>query len=161
MDVPWKKIEVCTLRFAMLVWRQRLCKKVGKRTSSVNNWKEWKVVQAKKTGNRKKDVFVPILFLYLEKHLYKILIYNMLLYIKITFTRFNLQNNTSSTFYNILSFVLFFLLFIFLFFNTGKIIKVFCKRNTKAYKYWELPAFFIPCMGTNIGWDAANNWRYL
>ena len=45
-------------------------------------------MQAKKTGNCKKDVFVPILFLYLEKHLYKILIYNMLLYIKITFTRF-------------------------------------------------------------------------
>ena len=48
-------------------------------------------MQAKKTGNRKKDVFVPILFLYLEKHLYKILIYNMLLYIKITFTRFSLE----------------------------------------------------------------------
>ena len=49
-------------------------------------------MQAKKTGNCKKDVFVPILFLYLEKHLYKILIYNMLLYIKITFTRFLYEN---------------------------------------------------------------------
>ncbi len=96
MDVPWKKIEVCTLRFAMLVWRQRLCKKVGKRTSSVNNWKEWKVVQAKKTGNRKKDVFVSILFLYLEKHLYKIFIYNMLLYIKITFSSSVYEKSTTS-----------------------------------------------------------------
>lgn len=72
----------------MLVWRQRLCKKIGKRTSSVNNWKEWKVVQAKKTGNRKKDVFVPILFLYFGKYLYKILIHNVLLYSKITFSRY-------------------------------------------------------------------------
>lgn len=45
-------------------------------------------MQAKKTGNRKKDVFVPILFLYFDKYLYKILIYNVLLYIKITFSRF-------------------------------------------------------------------------
>ena len=80
----------------MLVWRQRLCKKVGKRTSSVNNWKEWKVVQAKKTGNRKKDVFVSILFLYLEKYLYKILIYSMLLYIKITFSRFQTQDKAET-----------------------------------------------------------------
>lgn len=45
-------------------------------------------MQAKKTGNRKKDVFVPILFLYFDKHLYKTLIYSVLLYNKITFTRF-------------------------------------------------------------------------
>ena len=43
---------------------------------------------SKKTGNRKKDVFVPILFLYFDKYLYKILIYNVLLYSKITFSRF-------------------------------------------------------------------------
>ena len=48
-------------------------------------------MQAKKTGNRKKDVFVPILFLYFDKYLYKILIYNVLLYIRITFTRFSLE----------------------------------------------------------------------
>lgn len=55
-------------------------------------------MQAKKTGNCKKDVFVPILFLYLEKHLYKILIYNMLLYIKITFTRFRKARNKANAF---------------------------------------------------------------
>ena len=53
-------------------------------------------MQAKKSGNRKKDVFVPILFLYLEKHLYKILIYNMLLYIKITFARFMRADNKNA-----------------------------------------------------------------
>ena len=57
-------------------------------------------MQAKKTGNCKKDVFVPILFLYLEKHLYKILIYNMLLYIKITFTRFR-NKDQRNTFTNL------------------------------------------------------------
>ena len=55
-------------------------------------------MQAKKTGNRKKDVFVPILFLYLEKHLYKILIYNMLLYIKITFSRFRIGRDNNFRF---------------------------------------------------------------
>lgn len=53
-------------------------------------------MQAKKTGNRKKDVFVSILFLYLEKHLYKIFIYNMLLYIKITFSSSVYEKSTTS-----------------------------------------------------------------
>lgn len=56
---------------------------------------------SKKTGNRKKDVFVPILFLYFDKYLYKTLIYNVLLYNKITFTRFTIScssgvNDTAS-----------------------------------------------------------------
>lgn len=50
--------------------------------------KRMKSSATKKTGNHEKNVSVPVLFLYFESYLCKMLIYSVLLYIKITFTRF-------------------------------------------------------------------------
>ena len=46
-------------------------------------------MQPKKREITKKNVSVPVLFLYFKSYLYKTLIYSVLSYIKITFTRFN------------------------------------------------------------------------
>ena len=48
-------------------------------------------MQPKKREITKKNVSVPVLFLYFKSYLYKTLIYSVLSYIKITFTRFSLE----------------------------------------------------------------------
>ena len=87
-DFLWEKAKTYTLRFSIVVWGRRLCENTSKTVSSANKWKEWKVVQPKKRGITKKNVSVPVLFLYFESSLCKMFIYSILLYIKITFTRF-------------------------------------------------------------------------
>ena len=49
-------------------------------------------MQPKKREITKKNVSVPVLFLYFKSYLYKTLIYSVLSYIKITFTRFINEN---------------------------------------------------------------------
>ena len=48
-------------------------------------------MQPKKREITKKNVSVPVLFLYFKSYLYKTLIYSVLSYIKITFSRFPLE----------------------------------------------------------------------
>ena len=50
-------------------------------------------MQPKKREITKKNVSVPVLFLYFKSYLYKTLIYSVLSYIKITFSRFRFGNN--------------------------------------------------------------------
>lgn len=90
-DFLWEKAKTYTLKFSIVVRWRRLCENTSKTVSSANKWKEWKVVQPKKREITKKNVSVPILFLYFESYLCKILIYSILLYIKITFSRFQWQ----------------------------------------------------------------------
>lgn len=87
-DFLWEKAKTYTLKFSIVVRWRRLCENTSKTVSSANKWKEWKVVQPKKREITKKNVSVPILFLYFKSYSCKMLIYSILLYIKITFTRF-------------------------------------------------------------------------
>ena len=87
-DFLWEKAKTYTLRFSIIVRGWRLCENISKMVSSANKWKEWKVVQPKKREITKKNVSVPILFLYFESYSCKILICSILLYVKITFHRF-------------------------------------------------------------------------
>ena len=95
-DFLWEKAKTYTLEFSIIVRGRRLCENTSKTVSSANKWKEWKVMQPKKREITKKNVSVPVLFLYFKSYLYKTLIYSVLSYIKITFSRFNLTFHLSS-----------------------------------------------------------------
>lgn len=90
-DFLWEKAKTYTLEFSIIVRGRRLCENTSKTVSSANKWKEWKVMQPKKREITKKNVSVPVLFLYFKSYLYKTLIYSVLSYIKITFYRFLIQ----------------------------------------------------------------------
>ena len=55
-------------------------------------------MQPKKREITKKNVSVPVLFLYFKSYLYKTLIYSVLSYIKITFTRFRIGRDNNFRF---------------------------------------------------------------
>lgn len=93
-DFLWEKAKTYTLKFSIIVRGRRLCENTSKTVSSANKWKEWKVVQPKKREITKKNVSVPVLFLYFESCLCKMFIYSILLYIKTTFSRFNQRQIT-------------------------------------------------------------------
>ena len=57
-------------------------------------------MQPKKREITKKNVSVPVLFLYFKSYLYKTLIYSVLSYIKITFSRFQSKDKSDYTFIN-------------------------------------------------------------
>ena len=90
-DFLWEKAKTYTLKFSIIVRGRILCENTSKTVSSANKWKEWKVVQPKKREITKKNVSVPVLFLYFESCLCKMFIYSILLYVKITFSRFPLE----------------------------------------------------------------------
>lgn len=60
--------------------------------------KRMKSSATKKTGNHEKNVSVPILFLLIDDCLCKTLIYSILLYIKITFSRFRIGRDNNFRF---------------------------------------------------------------
>ena len=97
-DFLWEKAKTYTLKFSIIVRGRRLCENTSKTVSSANKWKEWKVVQPKKQEITKKNVSVPILFLLIDDCLCKTLIYSILLYIKITFSRFRIGRDNNFRF---------------------------------------------------------------
>ena len=97
-DFLWEKAKTYTLEFSIIVRGRRLCENTSKTVSSANKWKEWKVMQPKKREITKKNVSVPVLFLYFKSYLYKTLIYSVLSYIKITFTRFRIGRDNNFRF---------------------------------------------------------------
>ena len=63
---------------AILFQKTKIMQEGREKDFECEQLKGMKSSASKKTGNRKKDDFVPILFLYFEKHLCKINIYSVL-----------------------------------------------------------------------------------